>query len=90
VLARFLPFVRTFAPFVAGVGKMNYLRFWIYNATGGAVWVLGFGLLGFYFGTRPLVKENFGLVIVAIIVISAVPAGLEVWRAWMRRRRMAS
>ncbi len=86
VMARFLPFIRTFAPFVAGVGHMNYLRFWIYNASGAVIWVAGFGLLGYYFGTRPFVQENFGLVIVAIIVLSAVPAGVEVIRAWLRHR----
>jgi membrane-associated protein len=86
VLARFLPFLRTFAPFVAGVGEMNYLRFWIYNASGGVLWVAGFGLLGFYFGSHPFVQRHFGLVIVGIIVISAVPAAVEVWKAWRRRR----
>lgn len=87
VLARFLPFIRTFAPFVAGVGQMNYLRFWLYNASGAILWVTGFSLLGYYFGTRPIVKRNFGLVILAIIVLSAVPAVVELIRAWLRRRR---
>ena len=87
VISRFLPFLRTFAPFVAGAGRMNYLRFSLYNAAGGTAWVFSFVLLGYYFGTRPWVKQNFGLTIVAIIVISTIPAAVEVWRAWRRRKR---
>ena len=87
VLARFLPIVRTFAPFVAGVGKMNYVRFWIYNATGGLLWVLSFGLIGYYFGSHPLVKRNFSWVIVGIVGISVVPIAVEWWRAYRRHKR---
>ena len=81
ILARFLPIVRTFAPFVAGIGRMHYGRFCLYNAVGGVVWVCGFGLLGYLFGNLPMVKKNFTLVIVAIIVISVLPILRELWCA---------
>src|SRR3954453_490318 len=81
ILARFMPIVRTFAPFVAGIGRMNYLRFALFNVTGGVAWVLTFLLAGWGFGGPPAVQRNFKLVIVAIIVLSILPALVEVLRA---------
>lgn len=81
VLARFIPIVRTFAPFVAGVGQMSYRRFALFNVTGGVAWVVGFLGLGYAFGNMPIVKKQFHYVIVAIIVVSVAPAVIEFFRA---------
>ena len=81
VLARFVPIVRTFAPFVAGVGRMRYPRFLAFDVAGGILWVWGFGLLGYFFGNTPVVKENFGLAIIGVIFISLLPIAFEAWRA---------
>ncbi|HOX34148.1 MAG TPA: DedA family protein [Methanoregulaceae archaeon] len=70
VIARFVPFIRTFAPFLAGVGKMQYRWFLSYNALGGILWILAFVLAGYFFGSIPIVQENFGLIIYAIIGLS--------------------
>jgi membrane-associated protein len=85
VLARFVPIVRTFAPFVAGVGKMSYTRFLTYNMVGGICWIAAFIFLGYFFGNIPTVKENFTIVIFAIIIISFLPAVIEVVKE-MRRK----
>jgi len=81
IIARFVPIVRTFAPFVAGVGTMRYGRFLTYNVIGAVLWVVLFVLAGYFFGQHPVVKKNFTLVILAILVISVMPAVIEVWRA---------
>lgn len=85
ILARFMPIIRTFAPFVAGIGEMTYGKFLLYNVVGGIAWVVSFSVLGYYFGDQPFVKKNFSLVILAIIVISVLPGVIEVIRH--RRRR---
>jgi membrane-associated protein len=87
ILARFIPIIRTFAPFVAGVGEMTYLHFITYNVVGGIAWVLLFTLGGYFFGNLPAVQDNFTLVILAIIFISVLPGIIEFLRA---RSRSAS
>lgn len=83
VFARFIPIIRTFAPFVAGIGQMRYTRFALFNVTGGVAWILIFLLAGHHFGNLPYVKKNFHIVIFAIIIISAMPVLVE----WCRMRR---
>ncbi|HKQ97531.1 MAG TPA: DedA family protein [Candidatus Polarisedimenticolia bacterium] len=83
IIARFVPIVRTFAPFVAGVGTMSYARFLAYNVVGGIVWVVLFVMGGYLFGNIPVVRENFSVVILAIIVLSLMPIVVE----WVRHRR---
>ncbi|MBI2827015.1 MAG: DedA family protein [Planctomycetia bacterium] len=79
ILARFVPIVRTFAPFLAGVGTMSYLRFASYNVVGAIVWVAAFILGGYYFSRFPWVEDHFTLVEVAIVLISIMPAAYEAW-----------
>ena len=87
ILARFVPIVRTFAPFVAGVGKMNYGHFFAFNVVGGIVWITLFTLAGFFFGNIPAVQHNFTLVILVIIVISVLPM---IWHGVMAKKNKNS
>ncbi len=80
VIARFMPIIRTFAPFLAGVGRMGYVRFSMYNAAGSIAWVALFSLGGFFFGNVPIVKKNFTAVIMGIIVVSVVPSIIAFFR----------
>jgi membrane-associated protein len=83
ILARFIPIVRTFAPFVAGVGKMNFFKFWFYNVLGGIFWVALFLSAGYWMGTWEIIQKNFFLVTIGIIAVSLLPIAWE----WMRSRR---
>ena len=87
VIARFLPFLRTFAPFVAGAAKMNYARFAMYNVSGGIFWVASLTIAGFWFGNIPWVSRNLTLIIVALIVIPGLPAVYVGVREWLASRR---
>ena len=80
IMARFIPIVRTFAPFVAGMGHMSYHHFLAYNVIGGVLWVTIFSYLGYFFGNMDIVKDNLSLVLVAIIVLSILPAIIEIIR----------
>ncbi|HTF32255.1 MAG TPA: DedA family protein [Myxococcota bacterium] len=80
-LARFVPIIRTFAPFIAGIGRMRYRQFALWNVSGAAVWVVGLVLAGYQFGQIPIVKRNFETVILAIVVISLLPILVEYVRA---------
>ncbi len=80
-LARFAPLLRTFAPFVAGIGRMNLLRFWFFNISGGICWVVGFLLAGYFFGNIPAVKRNFEFVILGIVFVSLLPVVIEWYRS---------
>jgi len=86
VIARFIPIVRTFAPFVAGIGKMNFAKFWFYNIVGGVAWVSIFLLAGYFLGRLELIQKNFFLVTIGIILVSVLPI---VWE-WLQSRRTHS
>ena len=83
IIARFVPIIRTFAPFVAGIGSMTYRTFLAYNVIGGILWIFSLTLAGYFFGNIPVVKKNFSLVIMAIVVISVMPGVIE----FLRQRR---
>ena len=90
IIARFLPIIRTFAPFVAGIGSMTYKRFLMFNVVGGALWVLLFVPAGYFFGSVPFVKNNFSLVILALVLIPGIPSVVEVVRMQLKRRKARS
>lgn len=88
ILARFMPIIRTFAPFVAGIGSMSYRKFVVYNVVGALLWVISFTLLGYFFGNQPVVKKNFTLVVGAIIVISVLPIVYEAVKMKLQKNRL--
>jgi len=88
ILSRFVPIVRTFVPFVAGVGRMSYARFFTFNLVGGCAWIYLLTYLGYFFGRTEIVRKNFSLVIAAIIVISVLPILFEALRTWRESRRI--
>jgi membrane-associated protein len=88
IFARFIPIIRTFAPFIAGVGTMRYSKFLLYNLIGGFLWVVGFLIAGYLFGNIPAVKKNFTLVIFAIIILSVIPPLFEVAKQKFRRQKV--
>jgi membrane-associated protein len=87
VLTRFFPIIRTFAPFLAGVGGMHFGRFTACNVLGGVLWVTIFTLLGYFFGGIPFVQDNFELIIIAIVVISFIPTLVGIIRMRMRKKK---
>ena len=87
ILARFIPIIRTFAPFVAGIGKMSYSKFLSFNIIGGIVWVALFLFTGFFFGNLPIIRENFHYAILGIIFVSILPAAIEYIRHLKDRKK---
>lgn len=90
IIARFMPIIRTFAPFVAGIGQMKYRRFAMFNVVGAALWVFSFSFLGYKFGNIPAVKKNFTYVIIGIVIVSVMPGVIEFLRSWRRGRAEAA
>jgi membrane-associated protein len=90
IYARFIPIIRTFAPFVAGIGTMTYGRFAMFNVVGGVAWVTSFLFLGYFFGGLPVIKNNFTYVIVLIIIVSVMPAIIQVIKERNKSRSVAS
>lgn len=89
IYARFIPIIRTFAPFVAGIGTMSYSRFASYNVIGALAWVTSFLFIGFYFGGLPIIKNNFTYVIVIIIVLSMLPPIIEILKAKFQKEKVS-
>jgi membrane-associated protein len=87
ILARFVPIVRTFAPFVAGIGRMSYARFATFNVVGAIAWVSVCTLAGYFFGELPFVKKNFELVVLGIIGVSVLPIAIEILKGWLDARK---
>jgi membrane-associated protein len=90
IYARFIPIIRTFAPFVAGIGTMTYGKFAVFNITGGVAWVTSFLFLGYFFGGLPVIKDNFTYVILFIIVVSVMPAIIQVIKERNKSRSATS
>lgn len=89
VIARFVPIIRTFAPFVAGIGRMSYFKFMTYNVAGGLLWIVSLTLAGYLIGNQPLIKKNFSLVILIIIFLSILPGIIEYLRERSRLKKAA-
>jgi membrane-associated protein len=87
IIARFLPIIRTFAPFVAGIGRMTYRTFLLFSITGATLWVCLFVLVGYFFGNIPVIRQNFSLVIIALVLIPGLPALIEFTRHIIERRK---
>jgi membrane-associated protein len=87
IVTRFLPFLRTFSPFVAGVAAMTHGRFQFYNITGGVLWVVSLSVAGYFFGNIPMVKNNLTLIVLALIIIPGLPAVVVGVREWLAARR---
>lgn len=89
IYARFIPIIRTFAPFVAGIGTMSYSRFASYNVVGGFLWVTSFLFIGYFFGGLPVIKQNFTYVIIGIIILSILPPFIEILRDKFKKEKLA-
>ncbi|HMO34699.1 MAG TPA: DedA family protein, partial [Gemmatales bacterium] len=89
VMCRFVPIVRTFGPFVAGIGKMQYRKFAIFNVGGAFFWVISLTMAGYWFGGLPFVKKNFSWVVLAIVLISVLPMVITLWMERRKLKRMA-
>jgi len=85
IIARFVPIVRTLAPFVAGIGKMTYRKFITFNAVGGIFWVITVSAFGYFFGTIPIIKDNFSIAVIVIVLISIMPAVIEIIRSKLKK-----